>query len=75
MSEVARPRGCLADMAMRASSVPPGVAGTRGVVCTSSGGLRPGRIQRSAAGTRGEGSGEQNSGRPRTVALPLGGHR
>lgn len=42
-------RGCPPDAT---PSVPLGVAGTRGLVCTNSGGPRPGLIQLPAAGTR-----------------------
>lgn len=45
------------DRHQLAPSVPPGVVGIRGLVYTNSGGLRPDRIQRPAAGTRSGGRG------------------
>jgi hypothetical protein len=55
-----------------APSVPPGVASTRGLVCTNSGGSGPDRIQRPAAGTRRGGSGDEHSGRSRRCRYPWG---
>jgi hypothetical protein len=66
-------RGCPPDVTALAPSVPSGVAGTQGVVCTNSGGLRPGRIQRPAARTRSGGSGEAYNGRSRRWRCPCGG--
>jgi hypothetical protein len=71
--EIARRVEVSPDATQLASNIPPGVADTRGLASTNSGGPRLHRIQRPAAGTRNGGSQDECGGRSWRWRCPCGG--